>query len=563
MRLLIVISFLFIHASVFAQVTQLSASVDRNTALIDESIEFTLVATGSANRGDVDFSILQADFNVSRPSFSQSTQIINGSMTRTVSWSVRLFPLKTGSIEIPAFTLGGQRSRPFTVEVLPASATNLDEPRDYYLTAEVDQNKIYLQQQLIYTIKIYLSGDIQRGSLALPQLEGAIIEQIGEDEDFEEINNGIRYRVIKREIAVIPQSSGTFTIKGPIFEADVLTNSRRSFANFGRTKTISRRAPDLEIEVQPIPDNYAFTWLPSEMVEVSEEWQGDSQQLVVGEPITRTITLTALGLTKEQLPIIEPLYHPSFKIYPEQAVLNTLEHRNSLVAQGVFNTAIIPSESGSFVLPEVRIPWFNVTNGKTEFSIIPARSVEVVPRAASTNPPVNETQPLSDKLSEEPSADMPANSEIGQTAENNWLVIALIGSNLLTLILLLILWKSKRSVGNPHSQERVYSKVQNVNNEEAAFKALKQYLEQGKSEKIADLLDTWLSVLLKQQHFSVSSSLAGFDDGQALGFYNQVLASQYSDKAWDINYSGFINALEKFRDSAKANKSNPALEALY
>lgn len=552
-----------LHASVLAQVTQLSASVDRNTALIDESIEFTLVATGSASRGDVDFSVLQADFNVSRPSFSQSTQIINGSMTRTVSWSVRLFPLKTGRKDIPAFTLGGQQSRPFSVNILPASATNVDEPRDYYLTAEVNKDTLYLQQQLLYTIKIYLSGDIQRGSLALPQLEGAIIEQIGEDEDYEEISNGIRYRVIQREIAVIPQSSGTFTIKGPIFEADVLTNSRRSFANFGRTKTISRRAPDVEIEVLPIPESYAFTWLPSEMVELTEEWQGDAQQLIAGEPITRTITLTALGLTKEQLPNIEPLYHPSFKVYPEQAVLNTAEHRNSLVAQGVFNTAIIPSESGSFVLPEVKIPWFNVSTGKTEFSIIPARSVEVLARSATTKPPINQTQQLIEELNTEPTIDIPETQANEGLSLRNPLIITLICTNILSLVLILMMWKSKRNKNTAHSTGNNFTVSNVTQNEENAFKELKQYIEQGKSENLNKLLNDWLSVLLKQQHFSVSNSLAAFNNGQALGFYNQVLASQYSDKAWDINYSGFINALEQFRITALEKQNGSALESLY
>ncbi|MDT0594721.1 BatD family protein [Glaciecola petra] len=563
MRLLVIISFLMIHASALAQVTQLSASVDRNTVLIDEAIEFTLVATGSANRGDVDFSVLQSNFNVSRPSFSQSTQIINGSMTRTVSWRVRLFPLKTGRIDIPAFVLGGQQSRPFSVNILPASATNVDEPRDYYLTTEVNQERLYLQQQLLYTIKIYLSGDIQRGSLALPQLEGAIIEQIGEDEDYEEISNGIRYRVIKREIAIIPQSSGTFTIKGPIFEADVLTNSRRSFANFGRTKTISRRAPDVEIEVLPIPESYAFTWLPSEMVELSEEWQGDAQQLVVGEPITRTITLTALGLTKEQLPNIESIYHPSFKVYPEQPVLNTAEHRNSLVAQGVFNTAIIPSESGSYVLPEVKIPWFNVSSGRTEFAIIPARSVEVLERSQSSNPPVNQTQQTTEDLSNAPPITASNEQATGTISIHHPLVITLISTNILTLILLVIMWKSKRNKNIKQSLSNIATARPGASNEQDAFKNLKQYLEQGKSENINQYLDEWLSILLKQQHFSVSNSLAAFDNGHALEFYNQVLASQYSDNAWDINYSGFINALDKFREAALEKQNSSALASLY
>ncbi|MFT5995754.1 MAG: hypothetical protein ACI9RV_001342, partial [Glaciecola sp.] len=49
-------------ASVSAQVSDLTTSVDRNNILLDESIQLTLVAAGSAARDAIDFSSLQSNF---------------------------------------------------------------------------------------------------------------------------------------------------------------------------------------------------------------------------------------------------------------------------------------------------------------------------------------------------------------------------------------------------------------------------------------------------------------------------------------------------------------------
>lgn len=553
------------HAN--AQVTELSASVDRNTILVDESLTLTVTASGDANRDDISFDILKGNFSVSRPSFSQSTQIINGNMTRSISWTVNLYPLGTGVFTIPSFDINGTRSNSFAVTILPITAQSQNEPRDYYVETSLNKNQVYLQQQLLYTIKIYLSQDIQRGNLSLPTLEGALIEQIGEDKDYQEITDGVRYRIIERNYAIIPQSSGEFTIEGPIFEAQVLTSSRQSFANFGRTRTIARRGANVSLSVLPMPENYPYSWLPSELVEVHEEWQGDETALSVGEPITRTITLTAMGLTKEQLPSIDTPYHPSFKTYPEQAELSSVEHSQSIVSQGVYNTAIIPSQAGDFVLPEIKVPWFNVNTGKTEFALLPAKTVKVAakPASSSGNTTVNSTietspQPTEQSVESNPVSDTEI---LAEKQSPNWLVYALIASNVFTLILLLLLWLSK---GNRHEHKKVAAPSKPIDySEEQYFSVISEQLEKGNTEHLSENLDKWLFSLLGRSHHSVSLSLSKAPNANtaqsALNQYNKALASQYSQSTVSVDYSALLQSLREYRQSA-AKQSAP-LAGLY
>lgn len=556
----ILFSYVFTVTYAYSEVTQISASVDKNAVLLDESFQLTVIAAGTAQQDAVDFSALNNDFRVSTPSFSQSTQIINGSMSRTVTWKVNLYPRQTGTFIIPSFTIDRQSSREFSTKVLPVNTASSEQPREFYVTATIDNEVTYLQQQISYRVKIHLSRDIQRGQLSLPELEGAIIEQIGEDEDYQEIIDGVRYRIIERAYALIPQASGSYTVKGPIFEADVSTNSRQSFANFGRTKQIARRAPDLLITVRPIPDTYTYTWLPSELVQITEQWQGTSEPFTVGEPVTRTITLTALGLTKEQLPSIDLPYHPSFKIYPEQPNLATVERNNNLIAQGVFNSAIIPEQAGTFILPEARIPWFNVKTGETEFAILPARSVEVIDKEEDISAtPQTPVAPAQQNILDEQQSTESIFSSSGFKAFD-WIHYVLISTNIFTLIALYVFWLKRHSTATPKTSS---AKPAIEINEGAAFAVVKNLLEQGELEGLSESLDRWLSLLFGAQYYSISASLAAYSDTKALEQYNKILGNSFANKQDSIDFMQFIKSLEQLRTVSQSNKSQGPLSALY
>lgn len=559
---LLLFIFFALTAPLQAQVQQLSASVDRNTVLLDESMQLTLVAEGSAARDAVDFSPLQKNFRVSQPSFAQSTQIINGAMSRTVTWTVNLYPKQTGTFTIPSFTVEGKSSRQFNVRVLPIDNSAGGQPREFYVTSSIDNQEIYLQQQILYTVKIHLSRDIQRGQLTQPDLEGAIVEQIGEDQDYQEIIDGVRYRIIERKYAIIPQASGDFTISGPMFEAEVPTNSRRSFANFGRSENIARRAPDIDINIRPIPDNYNYTWLPSERVEIAEQWQGNTEPFAVGEPVTRTITLTALGLTKEQLPSIDLPYHPSFKVYPEQANLATVERNNRLIAQGVFNSAIIPEEAGKFVMPEARIPWFNVNTGQTEFAILPARSIEVIAKPNSAKTPLQSAPPPAQQVPSNQNNEALIDSvSSSQTSGLNWLHYLLIASNILSLVAFFVYILMNKHKPKMQSSSTPVSRP--LLNEEAAFMKLKNLLEQGKLTGTNEAFETWLKQLFGDRFYSVSACLASQPETQALEAYNSIQAQRFSENEEELDFRHIITCLSQFRQKAQASTSTNALATLY
>lgn len=365
-----------LNGAAFADVNSVEATIDRNPVMVDEAIRLTITADGSADREAFDSSPLLKDFVVGRTSVSSQTSIVNFDTKRTTVWTTTLFPRKEGSFTIPSLSIEGKTTKPIQVKVIPVQEQS-NVARDYFVTTDIDLKEAYLNQQLLYTVKLYLSSNIERGSLQAPDMQNAEITQLGEDKQYTDIVNGRRYQIIERQFAVVPQASGEFTLRGPIFTGEVMAaNTNQRFGFFNRTQQVNRVGPDITVNIKPIPQGIDYPWLPSEMVRVDEEWpQGDS--FVAGEPVTRIVTLTALGVVEEQLPDIPEFYPPNFKLYPDQDNTTTVEKDQSLISQRQTSLAIIPTEPGNFVLPEITIPWFNTLTQKTEYATIPARSITV------------------------------------------------------------------------------------------------------------------------------------------------------------------------------------------
>lgn len=380
MRVFILFIGLLMAFNLQAEPTEVIASVDKNPATADEAIVLTVTANDSVDSDAFDPSALMQDFIVGRTSVSSQTQMINFKTSKTTQWTTMLIPRKPGRFNIPAFSVAGQQTQPIDLMVVPASATR-QQASDVFITAKVEAEEVYLQQQVGYTLKIHLAKQLQRGSLAEPELANADIRQLGKDKDYTELVNGKRYRVIERNFVVVPHTSGELTISGPLFEGELLNNRGQRFGFFNQTKPITKIAPSVSLTVLPVPAGIQHHWLPSEQVQLHQEWQvaSSSGEYRVGEPITRIITLTALGVLEQQLPEVIGAYPDSVKIYPEQASTTTVERDNNLIAQRVETIAIIPSKSGQLNLPAVEVPWFNVITKEQEVAILPAQTLNILP----------------------------------------------------------------------------------------------------------------------------------------------------------------------------------------
>lgn len=378
---------LFIGCSMpLLALTTLQSQVDKNPALAGEAITLTITADARLSAEALNYRQLEQFFRVMAPSVSQSTQVINGQSTQSTRWSFTLFPLSSGTFTIPAFEVNGIRSAPIELTVL-AQTGSTDEPRELFVEATLQGNtEIYVQQMLYYDVVIYFSGDLQRGNLTEPQLEGAEIQRVGQDVEGSALVNGVRYRTITRRYSITPQRSGSVTIAPPLFSGEVIERDNSRYNYFARSKTVMQEANPIAIEVKQQPADFAGNWLVAGLVTLTEEWQPEQSELTVGEPVTRIITLSAVDVASSQLPDLNQQLPAQLRLYQEQPQAKGAERSGRLVAQKIFTTAIIANESGDLVLPEIRLPWWNSQTNRQEVAVLPERTFTVKAATGSPSP---------------------------------------------------------------------------------------------------------------------------------------------------------------------------------
>nr|WP_283622340.1 BatD family protein [Alteromonas macleodii] len=588
---------LLLSTAAYADVNSLEATIDRNPVMLDEAIRLTVTADGSADRDAFDSSPLLKDFVVGRTSVSSQTSIVNFDTKRTTVWTTTLFPRKEGTFTIPSLTIEGKSTQPIQVKVIPVQEQS-NVARDYFVTTDIDVKEAYLNQQLLYTVKLFLSSNIERGSLQAPEMQNAEITQLGEDKQYTDIVNGRRYQIIERQFAVVPQASGEFTLRGPIFTGEVMAaNTNQRFGFFNRTQQINRVGPDITVNIKPIPQGIDYPWLPSEMVRVDEEWpQGDS--FVAGEPVTRIVTLTALGVVEEQLPDIPEFYPPNFKLYPDQSNTTTVEKDQSLISQRQTSLAIIPTQPGNFVLPEITIPWFNTLTQQTEYATIPARSITVAPASGANNantPNSLDTPSISSASNEDIQNDIPSTAtqpnasasnegkpldsasgdvSTDESTQLNWMVT---GALLVLFVIALTGWlvtyrklKQAQFMGpgitnKTGSAQRPHSYAQW--DEKAQFQNLMSVIKAKDTRLLTPALKQWINALT-----SGKAQLSQFEGINAS--VNELYALRFSANKADANTQSkqVMKALDKLSHEAKLARSewkqksegnNNTLSALY
>ena len=369
------------------------ASVDRADIELNES--FTLkITVDTAIDIEPNASALDADFFVGTRSQLSNTTIVNGQISRSRTWTYVLMAKREGNLEIPPVIIGTEHSEPVPINV-SAPSNALPGEADIFVTTEVDHSNSFVQAQLIYTVKVYRSVATRQPRLSEPDISGVevLVEVAGEERSYESILNGKAYNVVERVYAIFPQESGQIAIAPARFEARVLRDGRITGRKIFESEAIS-------VVVNPIPpppDGYPdAVWFPARDVTLSEEWSRVPDRLPAGEPITRHITVTALGQLSTQIPVIDPAVAGKIKIYPDKPELRDTAAASGIRAVRKDQYAMIGIAAANVELPELQLPWWNIDVGEWQIARLPGTSITILPSAnAAVVPPVVTEQPAS------------------------------------------------------------------------------------------------------------------------------------------------------------------------
>jgi hypothetical protein len=309
-------------------------------------------------------------------------------------------PRRAGEITIPPISIGNQQSQPLTITVSEPSYAPPGEA-EVFVTSEVDFDETYVQAQVLLTVKIYRSVATRQPALRDPGVSGVEVlsELSGDDRSYEAIIDGTAYNVVERVYALYPQESGTIEISPARFEARVLRNGRIT----GRKVFESE---PLTINVQPIPPLPAeypdAVWLPARDLQLSEDWSQETIEVTAGEPLTRHVTISALGQLETQIPALETPEVGGINVYPDKPELSRRIEPGGIRGIRKDQYAMIGVTAGTVTLPALEVPWWNTETSEWQVARLPERSIVIGSSGEAPEPPPQEEVPTQEAAAEEP-----------------------------------------------------------------------------------------------------------------------------------------------------------------
>lgn len=530
--------------------TKLQASVDKNPVLAGEFFMLNISVDDNVKGEQPDTSVLLKDFVVGPTSLSTRTNIINGSINKQTTWSVKLMTRTEGQYTIPSFTVSGLSSQPIDLTVTKRAA-NADNNNDIFVKTSLSSNSLYVQEAGVYTLKLYLAKELLDGSLSTPSMEDAQLTQLGKQTESYELVDGKRYLVITREYLIQPQKSGPYTIAAPVFQGRVQQNYRQL--------EVSAIGEDQQIEIKPIPSDYKGAWLPSELVNLGEEWQPSDDTIEVGTPITRTITLTALGVTKEQLPDIEMPTINGIRSYPDQKENNNAVRNGRVVSQQTASYALLPQTPGTYTLPEIKLPWFNTKINRISFATLPARKITVTPSSTVVNTPVNTEQSIENTPVDETKADANTSAQM-QTARSYtplWLIAVAVLGYILWIGTVIFYWFTRSNI---NTIEKV--KPLPTPRSQPSLKKLLNIQKAGDVKAFYNELNNYAVQITKQDTGAIDELCRRINNSQLSTEVIQLQAQLYGNKATNSDLGAIIKILESEQAQA-SNSQQTVLKDLY
>ncbi len=378
-----------------AQAAPVTAKLDRSSAVVGETVTLILQTTDTDQSLDVDLSVLEADFDVTNRSSQTQMSFVNGRQSASIRLVVTLEPKRAGQLEIPALEFPGATSSPLVLNVSAAPQLAPGEAEPVFIEVDIqpESGPHYVLSQIGLTVRIFYQANLTEAAINPPAPDQATVRLLDEV-PYQADRNGERYRVLERRYAIFPERSGSLTIPPMQLTGRLIERpSDRLWQPTVRGRRVRVESAPITLEISPRPAEYTGDyWLPARRIMLSQQIS-DNEDLHVGEPVTRTVILDAVGLEENMLE--EPVWPqiPATRIYPDQPQGISRDDGEWVLGHKEFRYAVVPEEAGELVLPELRLDWWDTVSNQQRTAVLPEHRVTVLPSELNQSPSVMSLPP--------------------------------------------------------------------------------------------------------------------------------------------------------------------------
>ena len=503
-RIFVTLVFLTLVCSIKTNAQDLEVSVDRAELARGETLTYTIRIYEQRQGMQLDLTPLTEDFDVLGTRTSSQVRSINGQVESWTDYIVTLFPLTEGELTIPPIEINNLQTEPILISVVNEGPRSNQDNDELFLEIEVNKEALYVQEQLLFTVKLYYTiNGIRNPQFTELEMEDTVIQLIGSPNQYEQIIEGVRYGVYEKRYVIFPQRSGPLEIPDILFRGEVTDGSSNFVFRNLNTRRVTAFIEGITISVneRPVAAQEFDNWLPVTNLSISEEWSTDLENLRVGDSITRTITLTADGLDGAVLPPFSPETLDGINVYQDPASIERTYVDGSIVGTRVESSTLVPVIAGTIEIPEIVIPWWDVSSDGLKEAVITAKSIQVstiegeIPSEQAEESIGN----LEELLAASPTVDQ---EMIDAQEEEEFIEVGIYWLNyIIAFICIVVLTSIYRLVLRPNNEEisdylqnlknKYKSRISPYNNERVAFRQLKTACKKGDLTKIKGALITW------------------------------------------------------------------------
>lgn len=327
-------------------------------------------------------------------SSQNSTQIINGkvSSSSSITYTYILMAGKEGTYNIPAASIvaDGETkiSNSLQIKVLPADDASASSAqggsasssrsqavgskitdKDLFITASASKTKVYEQEAILLTYKVYTVVDLRQLYGDMPDLKGFHTQEVElpAQKTFSlEHYNGRNYNTtVWRQYVLFPQQSGTMEIPSITFDGVVAQriNSGDPFDAFfnGGTNYVEIKkkivTPKLKINVAALPSKPAdFSGAVGTFTMASSI---NSKSVKTNDAVTIKLTVTGTGNMK-LIGTPEVKFPQDFEVYDPKIDNQFNLTREGLSGAKIYEYLAIPRHAGKFTIPAVSFTYFDL-----------------------------------------------------------------------------------------------------------------------------------------------------------------------------------------------------------
>lgn len=362
--------FLLLSSSIiFAQAPKFTATVDANQVFQNSmvNIEFKLENAEGSSFNPPNFAPFKS---TGGPSTQTSMTIVNGAMSKTMSYSYRLLAPKTGKFTLPPATIvvGGKtlKSNSISVEVVKSDNKKSNGSEQFFVEIQVSHEDAYVGQQLYVDYVIFTTKDVRSfNPIDESEYDGFFSVNATHRESTKRvIRDGIEYfskSMIRR--ILYPQQTGTYTIGPTNIELGISDdNSQRSggFIFRQRLRPVNVLSNSIDIRVRNLPrsNNPAFA---NAVGKYTMRASIDNRKVTTDDAITINMEINGNGDPK----LVTPpsfINEEEFDIYDPNITIDEWS-RDKRTHRKVFEYLVVPKKPGNYIItPEFE--YFNVDSSK-------------------------------------------------------------------------------------------------------------------------------------------------------------------------------------------------------